>query len=163
MSRRAEYLLLAAYATVSFIMLGVGVHPGYIVAAVLAMALILPMFFGKVEQVLHVSKYGHELEEPFLAEVMLDGQPVATISDRVVTEMFWRTYRITPLTQELANVATNDDLWETCRFTFRDPVSQEVCLTGFCGGSRPYVREGSISLRGLYFLPEKQEKTPDEA
>ena len=38
-----------------------------------------------------------------------------------------------------------------CQFTFRDPASGKVCKTGFAGGSAPFVRDGHVSLRGLYF------------
>lgn len=121
---------------------------------ILLLCVLIPFYRGGRKQPLHAPPPVHELADPFLAEVLLDGQPVATITDRVFTEMFWRDYKITPLTPELADVVMNDDLWEACRFTFRDPASLKVCRTAFCGGSRPFVRGGIVSLRALYFLTE---------
>ncbi|WP_395740867.1 hypothetical protein [Prosthecobacter sp.] len=125
----------------------------------------LSLFRGRKPPKSQVSSLGAELAEPFHAEVLLDGQPVATLSKRVMTDMFWRSYTITPLSPKQEDVLKNDDLWDACRFTFRDPASGQVCLTGFCGGNRPYVRDGIVSLRGLYFstAPESHESLPATA
>lgn len=135
-------------------MLMAGLHPGWAILVVGAISLLLPPALEKREMAHHARKYGRELDSPFLAEVLLDEQPVATLTDRVVTEMFWRSYKITPLSPELTGIIMNDDLWDDSRFTFRDPVSQDVCIAGYMGGARPHVCDGIISLRGLKFLPE---------
>jgi len=90
-----------------------------------------------------------ELGEPFRAEVMLDGVVVATLSDRIVTDMFWRSYRIEPL--GTATAIADDDLWNRCRFVFRDPSTGQICSSGFAGGKAPFVRDGRVLLRALYF------------
>lgn len=136
-------------------MLKAGLNPGWVIMVVGAMSLLLPPVFERMAMARHARKYGRELDSPFLAEVLLDGQPVATLTDRVVTEMFWRDYKITPLTPELADIIMNDDLWDEARFTFRDPVSRHVCIAGVMAGVPPRVRDGIISLRGLKFLPEE--------
>ena len=92
-----------------------------------------------------------ELAEPFHAEVVLDGVAVATLSDRVSSDMFWRSYRIEPVGG--ATAIQDDELWEQCRFTFRDPVSGQICTCGFAGGRRPFVRDGRVRLRAMYFGP----------
>jgi hypothetical protein len=94
--------------------------------------------------------YGGELPEPFRAEVLLDGNVVAELTDRKVTEMFWRNYKITLTDGADPAVILDDLLWHECRFTFRDPLTGAVCNTGFIG-STPAVRDGRISLRGLDF------------
>lgn len=96
-------------------------------------------------------KRGKELDEPFLAEVLYQGEPVADLSDRDFVEMFWREYRIEPRSAEAKEIIMNDDLWDECVFDFRDPVSGDICTSGFVGGRRPFIREGRISLRALYF------------
>lgn len=159
MSRRAEYLFLAVCALTVVIMLKAGLSPGWVIIAVGGLSLFLPPVFEKVEMAHRARKYGRELDSPFLAEVLLDGLPVATLTDRVVTEMFWRSYKITPLTPELMGIIMNDDLWDEGRFTFRDPVSQDVCIAGYMAGARPHVHDGSINLRGLKFLPEAAART----
>jgi hypothetical protein len=89
----------------------------------------------------------HELDEPFRAEVLLDNRVVALLSDRVWTEMFWRSYRITPVGDP--SVIADDMLWMRCRFEFRDPATGRVCKHGFA--SEPFVRDGRVFLRGMYF------------
>ncbi|MBN8460433.1 MAG: hypothetical protein J0M04_21600 [Verrucomicrobia bacterium] len=55
-----------------------------------------------------------------------------------------------------------DDLWEKCAFEFRDPKTGIVCPSGFVGGTRPYVRNGKVHLRALYFGGKANKKsTPD--
>lgn len=94
---------------------------------------------------------GKELDDPFAAEVLYNGVVIAVLSDREFIEMFWREYRIDPRSAEAKKVIENDDLWDECVFDFRDPVSGNICTSGIVGGSRPFVRDGKISLRALYF------------
>ena len=90
----------------------------------------------------------HEQQpDPFHAEVLLDGKVVAVLTERQWIDMFWYSYRIEPL----AAAATDDDLWDRCRFTFRDPATGRVCTTAFVGGQRPFIQEGRIKLRAMYF------------
>ena len=97
-------------------------------------------------------RYGpppHSLPDPFRAEVLLDGEVVATLTDRVFVDMFWHSYRI-----ERAGASTaidDDSLWDRCRFTFRDPATGMICTCGFVGGRRPFVQDGRVTLRAMYF------------
>jgi hypothetical protein len=99
----------------------------------------------------------HELSDPFRAEVLLDGVVVAVLSDRRITDMFWRSYRIEPVGS--ATAIYDDALWNTCRFTFRDPQTDRTCSSGFVGGRAPFVHDcapgaptgGRVWLRALYF------------
>jgi hypothetical protein len=97
-----------------------------------------------------------ELEDPFMAEVLLDGKVVATLTDRVWTEMFWRDYRISPVSEETKVIIENDELWDNCRFTFRDPATGMICDTAFVGGIKPFVHDGIVSLRAMYFTPDRR-------
>jgi hypothetical protein len=92
-----------------------------------------------------------ELPEPFSVEVVLDGKTVATMSDRKRTEMFWRSYRIESADEFGRQAIADDNLWDHCRFTFRDPRSGLTCCSAFVGGTRPFVRDFRVSIRALYF------------
>ncbi len=105
----------------------------------------------RIREKLHAKWYGKELDEPFTAEVYLDDKLVAHLSDREFTEMFWRDYRIEPASPEGKVLIENDSLWETGRFHFRDPATGDLCKCGFVGRSSPFIRDGKISLRALYF------------
>lgn len=98
-------------------------------------------------------KRGAEIGDPFEAEVLLDGSVVALLADSAFSEMFWRSYRITPVSPEAEAIILNDALWEKCRFTFRHPPTGMICATGLAGsfGSSSHVQQGRIQLRGLYF------------
>jgi hypothetical protein len=88
------------------------------------------------------------LPQPFVAEVLLDGHVVATVSDPGYVDMFWYSYRIEPVCGSSA--IDDDDLWRRCRFTFREPTTGLVCARGFAGP--PCVRDGRVTLRsGMYF------------
>lgn len=99
----------------------------------------------------HERKHGRELDEPFSAEVLYRGEAIADLSDREFTEMFWRDYRIEPRSAEAKKIIEDDDLWDECVFHFRDPATGNLCASGFVGGSRPFILDGRVSLRSLYF------------
>lgn len=88
-----------------------------------------------------------QLPDPFRAEVLLDGNVVALLSDRRAMDMFWYSYRIEPCDA----TATDDSLWERCRFTFRDPATGRECRSAFVGGRAPFIQDGRIMLRAMYF------------
>lgn len=98
------------------------------------------------------------LPEPFFAEVLHENEVVATISDRENKEMFWHEYSISPIDKVSQNIIENDDLWDQCKFTFRDPKTNRVCNSGLAGGGPPYIKDGRIQLRGLYFYREKDRR-----
>lgn len=90
-----------------------------------------------------------ELDQLDRVEVVLDGVTVAILTDRVVTDMFWRSYRIEPVGDSRS--IYDDDLWIRCRFAFRDPASKRMCTTAFAGGAPPYVSDGRVAIRAMYF------------
>ncbi len=96
-------------------------------------------------------KNNEELEDPFHVEVIYQEEVVADLTDRKFVEMFWREYRITPRSESSLKLIKNDDLWEQCLFKFRDPETNRICETGFAGGTKPFMCEGKIQIRGLYF------------
>ncbi len=100
---------------------------------------------------------GVELKSPFLAEVLLDGVPVATLTDRVVTEMFWRSYRFNPLPGVDQEKILDEKLWTIpCGCTFRDPATGHLCKTAWTSRA-PQMVDGVmiVYLRQLYFKPEQ--------
>jgi hypothetical protein len=88
-----------------------------------------------------------DLPEDARIEVMLDGVCVGILTDRKFVDMFWYSYQVTPLDV----VITDDELWNRCRFTFRDPGSGKLCSSAPVGGRPPFVRDGRIVLRAMYF------------
>jgi len=89
-------------------------------------------------------------------EVLYEGEVVADLSERVAVEMFWSTYQIRPRTPAGAELIGDDDLWNACAFYFREPGTGILCTTGQVGGSAPFVQDGRIMLRGMYFgIPAK--------
>jgi len=99
-----------------------------------------------------------ELDEPFRVEVMLDGVVVGVLTDRVWTDMFWRSYRIEPVGS--GGEIYDDKLWDSCRFMFRDPATGQVCDGAFAGGRAPFVRDGRVSVRALYFDRPRRSPAP---
>jgi hypothetical protein len=87
------------------------------------------------------------LPDPFLAEVLLDGVVVGFLTDRRQVDMFWFSYALDPIDA----AATHDDLWDQCRFAFRDPATGRLCTTAFVGGIRPFVRDRRVKIRAMYF------------
>ncbi len=91
-----------------------------------------------------------ELPDPYRAEVLLDGEVVAILTDREWVEMFWRSYRIQRV--DGSHAIDDDALWERCRFMFRDPSTRMLCTSGFVGGRKPFVQNGRVMLRAMYFV-----------
>lgn len=154
MSRIVEsFLWITATVVACAIMVRMQVKPYWIYLIFVVIALTVPWVVGRVQVHRHEAKYGAELKGPFRAEVLLDGAPVAILTERRYTEMFWRSYRIEPLSEETAKLVYDTELWNECRFTFRDPATGMECRTGLVGGVPPFIHDGRISLRALYFLP----------
>lgn len=151
MAKNSEFIVLALVALVAGSLMALKVSQIYIVVTVMGLGIGVPWLISRGQRSTHVAQYGRELGEPFLVEVLLEGEAVAALSEREFTEMFWRNYRITPLTDGGAKVIADDDLWGQCRFTFRDPATGVHCDTAFAGGAEPFARDGFVSIRGLYF------------
>lgn len=84
--------------------------------------------------------------QSFQADVLLDGVRVGVIDDQRFVDMFWYSYRVTALDPRVRD----DELWQRCRFAFRD-ANNRLCKSAFAGGDAPFVREDRIMLRGMYF------------
>ncbi len=93
----------------------------------------------------------HVPEGPVEIEVLFDGIPTAVLTDRLVTETFWRNYKITPLQPEMQSVIEDVATWNTRKVIFRDRRNGKTC-TYWSGGLSHYVEDGRISLRDLYFF-----------
>jgi hypothetical protein len=89
---------------------------------------------------------GH-LPDPFHAEVLLDGIVVGVLTDRRFVDMFWYSYALEPSDDRVLD----DDLWDQCRFIFRDPATGWLCTGAFVGGRRPFVQDGRVLIRAMYF------------
>jgi hypothetical protein len=88
-----------------------------------------------------------ELPDPFRAEVCLDGAVVGILTDRRFDDMFWRSYAL-----EVREPHVRDaERWNRCAFEFRDPATGRTCRSAFVGGKPPFVSDGRVSVRALYF------------
>jgi hypothetical protein len=79
-----------------------------------------------------------------------DGRAVAVLSEPVRDDMFWFSWKITPLVADAP--VTSDDFWrssEESRTVFRCKASNPVAGMAFWAASNP-VREGRLVLRGAY-------------
>lgn len=86
------------------------------------------------------------------AELLLerDGRNAALLDDPLPEDMFWFTWRITPLTPDPA--VLSEDFWADSLLdttVFRCKRSGMVADTAFWAGSQP-VRDGRLVLRGAY-------------
>lgn len=162
MASRSDYIFYAMCVAMAIVMLCLQVNPWWILGATAVLSVARIYLADRVTARSIERAQVRELDEPFLAEVLLDGRPVAMISDRVVTEMFWRNYHISAISLEDEAIIADDRLWEECRFSFRDPNTSRICQTGFAGGTAPFIREGRISLRALYFGSGEKSDEPVE-
>ncbi len=155
MSRNMGFLRALIVALGAAVLIRMGVNRFCVAAGVAGLLWGIPFVAGRIRQRRHELRYGRELPEPFLAEVLSEGVMVATISDRKCADMFWRDYRITPVSEEAATLIADDNLWMESKFTFRDPITRHVCSGVLVAASTPCVRDGWISLRFLYFKSDE--------
>lgn len=81
---------------------------------------------------------------------------IGELEDCRPIEMFWDSYAVKPAEPPLAQLLFDDNLWKQCKLRFRNRVLEEYCDSAFCGGSPPFIRDGRISMRGLYLLPDSK-------
>ena len=136
----------------SLVASGAGIESTFLLGMVSGL-LVMGLYLALITYVLepHENKQGRELGDPFAVEVLYKGEVVADLTDRDFAEMYWRDYLIEPRSLEAKEIINNDDLWDESAFDFRDPVSDDICTSAFVGGNRPFIRDGKISLRALYF------------
>lgn len=128
--------------------------------AVIGLIMGLILLVGFINDWLNLRRFGKELAEPFKAEVIYQGQAVADLSDRRFVDMFWYEYLIQARSKEFKTLIRDDDLWDSCQFSFRDPCTGLICTSGFVGGGKPFVKEGRILLRALYFGGVQSKPSP---
>lgn len=78
------------------------------------------------------------------------GRAVALLSEPQFEDMFWFSWRITPLAADVA--VASDDFWadsEAETIVFRCKHSNSVAATAFWAGTNP-ERDGRLVLRGAY-------------
>jgi len=86
--------------------------------------------------------------------IEIEGRPVALLSDPKQAEMFWNSYRMTPLTDEPKLLADlqNVEFWRHCEargVAFRHRASSKIARYAFPGGD-PFPEPGRLVMRGLY-------------
>ncbi len=86
--------------------------------------------------------------------VELDGSPLGQLTDCVNADMFWDSYSIVPIQRTDTSRLYDDELWNGCKFRFKNQVSSEYVSDAFCGGAPPFVRGGRILMRRLYLSPK---------
>ena len=85
--------------------------------------------------------------------VEMEGRPVALLSDPRWFDMFWTTYRMTPLIEDAATLAQLQDVefWRTCEsrgVKFRHRASAAISEYAFPGWD-PFPEPGRIVMRGI--------------
>jgi hypothetical protein len=85
--------------------------------------------------------------------IELDGNLVGELSDARFEDMFWYSYAVEEIVTAGRSPIFDDDLWNACRFKFRNRHTGEVVEHAFCGGSPPFVRDGRVLMRALYLEP----------
>ena len=83
-----------------------------------------------------------------LWDVNLDGRRVAVLSDPRQLDMFWRSFAIAAVDGDRS--IDDDDVWEQCRFEFRERATGNLAPHAFAGGGVPFVVDGRVVMRGLY-------------
>ena len=102
---------------------------------------------GRRQKILE-SNYGRNLG--WYVEV--ERQRLAVLTDVQWVDMFWDSYRLEPLTNDL-EMLYSDQFWDRCdRIPFRSREFEEVAPNAFpCGKAGTLLRQtGRISMRGLY-------------
>lgn len=84
-----------------------------------------------------------------LLEVIYDGVAIARLTNPKYADMFWESYDITPLSDEGRKLIENNELWDSCKFYFRNPATGKECKGAFAAGPQ-FVNEGKVVLRGLH-------------
>jgi len=85
--------------------------------------------------------------------VEIDGRPAALLSDPQWAEMFWTSYRMTPLTDAPETLAQLQDVefWRACEtrgVKFRSRATSLVAEYAFPGWD-PFPEPGRIVMRGI--------------
>lgn len=86
--------------------------------------------------------------------IELGGTPIALLSEPRWEEMFWTSYRITPLTDDPSTLAKLQDIefWRVCEshgVVFRHRASSAIAQYAF-PGLAPFPEPGRLIMRGLY-------------
>jgi hypothetical protein len=98
------------------------------------------------------SNYGRD----FGWYIEYEGAVIGELDECKWCDMFWDRYCVTPSSGVGETLIRNDDLWNECRFHFRNRRLDEYPLNAFCGGTPPFVDDGKITMRALYLLPENK-------
>jgi hypothetical protein len=85
--------------------------------------------------------------------IEIEGRPVALLSEPKWAEMFWTSYRMTPLTDDPKTLANLEDVefWRVCEsrgVAFRHRASSRIARYAFPGGD-PFPEPGRLVMRGL--------------
>ena len=91
--------------------------------------------------------------------VEVDGRKIACLSDPQFDDMFWDSYQLEPLTEDLEERAClyAAEFWQSCKAVYRNREFNEAVINAFVGGSaaelETRLREtGRLSMRGLYLI-----------
>jgi hypothetical protein len=85
--------------------------------------------------------------------VEIDGRPAALLTDSQWADMFWNSYRMTPLTDDPETLAQLQDVefWRACEtrgVKFRNRATSLVAEYAFPGWD-PFPEPGRIVMRGI--------------
>ena len=69
--------------------------------------------------------------------------------------MFWDSYAVVGgFPARISSTLLDEGLWNECRFTFRSRRTGDAVTGAFCEGP-PFIRDGRVSMRALYFSEHK--------
>ncbi|MGY3794890.1 hypothetical protein [Aquimarina sp. 433] len=81
-----------------------------------------------------------------------EGKIVGELVDWKLTDMFWCSYKVVPINDELKNIVFNENLWQNCKFKFKNKKYNkyaENAFSGFAPGS--LMKTKTVGMRMLYF------------
>ncbi|GEM_PF-4084756 len=96
------------------------------------------------------------VDEALKLELLYEGQLIAELTKQEEVDMFWAVYTIEHRSEAAQGILAKDELWEGGRFAFRGKKTGLLCENVLVGGGRPFVREGQVMLRGVFFSLRKE-------
>jgi hypothetical protein len=97
-----------------------------------------------IKRAWQLAKYNYGNGHDWFVEY--DGRVVGILNDQHFVEMFWDECCI----EEIDPIVRDEDLWNNCQFKFRSSVINEYAYFAFAGWGAPFIRNGRMSMRGLY-------------
>lgn len=95
---------------------------------------------------LAISNYGRS----FGWYIELDGTVLGELIHCEWTDMFWDSYKVIPKDEASKKVLDDLELWNQCRFSYRNKVISKYAKYPFSGSMGQYLSNHIVTMRGLY-------------